>query len=144
MLGPLTGWISSKPSPSTDASAPIIRYSTGSPFTRVSCSSGGLKSNPPPRAPPGRLVVGLQRSLDVPDHDRDLRDLHRGGRGHDLRAVVAGHASSRRLLTATRIAASPRRGGSTCREIIKYGCAHVKPLRTCSPRLAARRRARPG
>ena len=42
---PLTGWISSKPSPSTEVSAPIIRYSTGSPLTRVSCSSGGAYSN---------------------------------------------------------------------------------------------------
>src|SRR5580698_9893048 len=45
MLGPLTGWMSSKPSPSTEVSAPIIRNSTGSPRTTVSCSSGGLYSN---------------------------------------------------------------------------------------------------
>src|SRR3984885_8161864 len=45
MLGPLTGWMSSNPSPSTEVSAPIIRNSTGSPRTTVSCSRGGLYSN---------------------------------------------------------------------------------------------------
>src|SRR5580704_4405767 len=45
MLGPLTGWMSSKPSPSTEVSAPIMRYSHGWPRTTVSCRSGGAYSN---------------------------------------------------------------------------------------------------
>src|SRR5580693_5146354 len=63
MLGPLTGWMSSKPSPSTEVSAPIMRNSQGWPRTTVSCRSGGAYSNTL-HGPQPRFSV-YERSADL-------------------------------------------------------------------------------
>ena len=98
MLGPLTGWMSSKPSPSTDGLG-----ADHAELARLAAHHGVVQERRgvlehAPRPPAEVLGVGAQRGLHVRDHDGDLRDRHGNRWRHDTRAVTACHLIPPRVL----------------------------------------------
>src|SRR5580693_9308217 len=146
MLGPLTGWMSSKPSLSTEVSAPIMRNSHGFPRTTVSCRSGGAYSNTL-HGPQPRFSVEARCAESMSATTTAICVIVIGTAGGTIRPPLP--LAIRYLLGCSQLAGRQVQVAGQA-GAVRPAClarASVQPLRICSYlqyRSAGRARSRPG